>query len=115
MRGGGGRGALFASPMRRRVMVNWALVGTPFKRVLFICEYYARFRTASDDQAYFLNSSNFFQPGNVLFSQSTLRDIVGSPKKPSPIAKVTAFVNMYDVTNSDNPKMGMITAASRIR
>lgn len=27
-RGGGGSGAFFASPMRRRVMVSWAFVGT---------------------------------------------------------------------------------------
>ena len=33
-RGGGGRGALFASPIRRRVMVSWALVGTPLRSVL---------------------------------------------------------------------------------
>ena len=33
-RGGGGMGALFASPMRRSVMVSWALVGTPFSIVL---------------------------------------------------------------------------------
>ena len=34
MRGGGGSGALLASPMRRRVIVNWAFVGTPLRRVL---------------------------------------------------------------------------------
>ena len=33
-RGGGGMGALFASPIRRRVMVSWALVGTPLRIVL---------------------------------------------------------------------------------
>ena len=27
-------GALFASPMRRRVIVSWALVGTPLRIVL---------------------------------------------------------------------------------
>jgi hypothetical protein len=34
--GGGGSGALEASPRRRRVMVNWAFVGTPLRRVLFV-------------------------------------------------------------------------------
>lgn len=33
-RGGGGMGALFASPIRRSVMVSWALVGTPLRIVL---------------------------------------------------------------------------------
>lgn len=32
--GGGGRGALLASPIRRRVIVSWALVGTPYSNVL---------------------------------------------------------------------------------
>ena len=33
-RGGGGIGALFASPIRRRVIVSWAFVGTPLRIVL---------------------------------------------------------------------------------
>lgn len=33
-RGGGGMGALFASPIRRRVTVSCALVGTPLRIVL---------------------------------------------------------------------------------
>ncbi len=33
-RGGGGMGALFASPIRRRVIVSWAFVGTPLRIVL---------------------------------------------------------------------------------
>ena len=32
--GGGGRGLLFSSPMRRSVSVSWAFVGMPFRRVL---------------------------------------------------------------------------------
>lgn len=32
--GGGGRGEEFISPIRRRVRVSWALVGTPFRSVL---------------------------------------------------------------------------------
>jgi hypothetical protein len=36
VRGGGGSGALWASPCRRRVRVSWALVGTPLRRVLWI-------------------------------------------------------------------------------
>ncbi len=35
-RGGGGRGARFASPMRKRVIVSWAFVGTPLRIVLGI-------------------------------------------------------------------------------
>ena len=33
-RGGGGIGALLASPIRRSVIVSWALVGTPLRIVL---------------------------------------------------------------------------------
>ena len=33
-RGGGGIGALFASPIRRSVIVSWAFVGTPLRIVL---------------------------------------------------------------------------------
>lgn len=33
-RGGGGMGALLASPIRRRVIVSWAFVGTPLRIVL---------------------------------------------------------------------------------
>ena len=33
-RGGGGRGALFASPIRSRVMVSWAFVGIPLRSEL---------------------------------------------------------------------------------
>lgn len=33
--GGGGRGEELISPMRRRVRVSWAFVGTPSRRVLF--------------------------------------------------------------------------------
>ena len=32
--GGGGRGEELISPMRRRVRVSWAFVGTPFSKVL---------------------------------------------------------------------------------
>ena len=35
-RGGGGMGALFASPIRRRVIVNCAFVGTPRRMVLML-------------------------------------------------------------------------------
>ena len=32
--GGGGKGAAFVSPIRRRVKVSWAFVGIPFRREL---------------------------------------------------------------------------------
>lgn len=35
--GGGGSGEELISPMRRRVSVSWAFVGTPSKRVLMWC------------------------------------------------------------------------------
>ena len=41
-RGGGGNGALFASPMRRRVMVSCAFVGTPLSIVLEDVSLYQR-------------------------------------------------------------------------
>ena len=36
--GGGGSGALFASPMRSSVIVSCAFVGTPLRSVLSICQ-----------------------------------------------------------------------------
>ena len=51
-RGGGGMGALFASPIRRRVMVSWAFVGTPLRIVLecisWLIEIYDFFDILSD-------------------------------------------------------------------
>lgn len=35
--GGGGRGARFVSPMRKRVSVSWAFVGIPRRSVLGVC------------------------------------------------------------------------------
>lgn len=40
--GGGGMGALLRSPMRSRVMVSWAFVGTPLRIELRSSRYFCQ-------------------------------------------------------------------------
>lgn len=65
--GGGGRGAPFASPIRRRVRVSCALVGIPFSRELVGCQHYVNDLFEGTGVAYFWSSSNFSQRGYSRF------------------------------------------------
>ena len=80
-------GALFFSPIRKRVTVSWAFVGTPRKRV-------------------FRSSMNFCQRGYVLLINCIIGVMMGSPKKPKPAPNPAPFIAMYGVVKYDARSAG---------
>lgn len=97
-------------------MVSWTLVGTPLRMVLYEVSHKKPLGSPNCGvSAYFLISSIFCQLGIVRLSQSSPREMTGSPKKPNPMVSVTPFVNMYDVTKKESPKSGITRVTIRRR
>lgn len=107
--GDGGNGAFDASPFRRRVIVNWALVGTPLRTVLRSVK--IKFLLATNG-THFLSSSNFFQSGNLVFKKSNARQMTGSPKNPKPITNAVPRATISALMKTDAARTGVRIAAS---
>lgn len=82
--GGGGSGDELISPMRRRVSVSWALVGTPSRSVLVVLAWVS---SQAEWERYFWMSRWSFQFGILRFRRSWVRLKIGPPKKARPREK----------------------------